>query len=148
MKNLKKDFPTLFKKQNQCNFKPSWSCNSILQFAIKLKSTNSKPILELFALRNPKTKTWILTQFCGGKKFWIFHLEHCSVMLLYNHTLTMDAHHGILSSVRLWKLNCKFLKTSADAFPSSSHHMIMPFQENKLASGWTQSRTMHCHYRI
>ena len=42
---------------------------------------------------------------------WIIRLEYCCVILLYNFTLTMDAHHGILSWVRAWKLNCRLLKT-------------------------------------
>ena len=37
-------------------------------------------------------------------------------MLLYNHTLPMDAHRSILSWERSWKINFKFIKTSAFAF--------------------------------
>ena len=77
-----------------------------------------------------QNKNWI--QMSGSLKpepsevtIWIIRLEGCCVMLLYNLTLTMDAHHGILSWVRPWKLNCKLIKESAYVFVWSFRLLVI-----------------------
>ena len=51
-----------------------------------------------------KVNTKLITYRCKGT-IWIIRLEDYSVVLSCNHTLTMNAHHGVISGLRPCKIN-------------------------------------------
>ena len=75
--------------------------------------------------RRLKTLTQIYISYGDKATIWVIRIEDCYIMFLYNHTLTMDAHHGILSWLRPWKLNWKLIKTCAYPFSCSSHLVVI-----------------------